>query len=246
MTTDQLQAEQPQRGIFNFFRRQSTGAKSEILSGLTVALALVPEAIAFALIAGVPVLTGLYAAFVVGLMASIFGGRPGMISGATGAMAIIAASLVKEHGIDYLFPAIVLAGLLQLSVGACKLGKLIRLVPHPVMLGFVNGLAIVICMGQFETFKSKPLSTATIKASGYPPGIFSCSRRWPRSPWQSSCCSPKSPKPCPRPWWPSSPCRWRLFCFQPLIGQRKPWARWPVVAGIAGGFPPLSFSPMAT
>ena len=87
-------------------------------------------------------------------MASVFGGRPGMISGATGAMAIIAASLVKDHGLDMLFPAIVLAGLLQLVVGACKLGKLIRLVPHPVMLGFVNGLAIVICLGQFETFKT--------------------------------------------------------------------------------------------
>lgn len=145
------------RGIVNFFRRRSTGAKDEILSGITVALALVPEAVAFALLAGLNPLTGLYAAFVVGLVAAIAGGRPGMISGATGAMAVVIFGLVKDHGVDYLFPAVVLAGLLQVSVGALGLGKLIRLVPYPVMLGFVNGLAIVILLAQFQSFQIGPM-----------------------------------------------------------------------------------------
>ncbi|TVR42435.1 MAG: SulP family inorganic anion transporter [Planctomycetota bacterium] len=144
-------------GIINFFKRRSTGAKDEILSGITVSLALVPEAVAFAFLAGVHPLTGLYAAFVVGLMAAVFGGRPGMISGATGAMAVVIFGLVREHGVDYLFPAVVLAGMLQISVGALRLGKLIRLVPYPVMLGFVNGLAIVILLAQFESFKIGPM-----------------------------------------------------------------------------------------
>lgn len=139
--------------FIDFFKRRSTGIKDELLSGLTVALALVPEAVAFALLAGLSPLTGLYAAFVVGLMTAIFGGRPGMISGATGAMAVVIFGLVSEHGVEYLFPAVVLAGILQLSAGIGGLGKLIRLVPYPVMLGFVNGLAIVILMAQFESFK---------------------------------------------------------------------------------------------
>ncbi len=140
--------------MLNFFRRQSSGLKDEALAGLTVALALVPEAVAFALIAGVPPLTGLYAAFVVGIVTSIFGGRPGMISGATGAMAVVVVSLIRDHGIEYLFPAVVLAGLIQVSVGLLRWGKFIRLVPHPVMLGFVNGLAIVIFMAQIPGFKA--------------------------------------------------------------------------------------------
>ncbi|MFI4894616.1 MAG: SulP family inorganic anion transporter [Phycisphaerales bacterium JB058] len=125
-----------------------------MLSGLTVALALVPEAVAFAFVAGVPPLVGLYAAFIMCLLTSIFGGRPGMISGATGAMAVVAVSLVANYGIGYLFPAVVLCGLIQITVGLLRLGKLIRIVPHPVMLGFVNGLAIVILMAQFASFKS--------------------------------------------------------------------------------------------
>ncbi|MFI4873608.1 MAG: SulP family inorganic anion transporter [Phycisphaerales bacterium JB061] len=125
-----------------------------MLSGLTVALALVPEAVAFAFVAGVPPLVGLYAAFIMCLLTSIFGGRPGMISGATGAMAVVAVSLVANYGIGYLFPAVVLCGLIQIVVGLLRLGKLIRIVPHPVMLGFVNGLAIVILMAQFASFKS--------------------------------------------------------------------------------------------
>ncbi|MGV8878123.1 MAG: SulP family inorganic anion transporter [Sphingobacteriaceae bacterium] len=127
--------------------------KNEILSGLTVALALVPEAIAFALIAGLSPLTGLYAAFMMGLIASIFGGRPGMISGATGAVAIVILALAKSHGVEYVFATVVLAGLIQVIAGIFRLGKFIRLVPHPVMFGFVNGLAIIIFMAQLTQFK---------------------------------------------------------------------------------------------
>ncbi len=129
--------------------------QNEILSGLTVALALVPEAVAFAFVAGVPPLVGLYAAFMVGLLASIFGGRPGMISGATGAMAVVMVTLVAQHGIQYLFAAVVLTGILQILAGVLRLGKYIRIVPHPVMLGFVNGLAIVIFLAQLQHFQIK-------------------------------------------------------------------------------------------
>jgi len=127
--------------------------KNEILSGLTVALALVPEAVAFAFVAGVDPLVGLYAAFMVGLLAAIFGGRPGMISGATGAMAVVMVGLVAQHGVEYLFAAVVLTGLLQMGAGVLRLGKFIRIVPHPVMLGFVNGLAIVIFLAQIQHFQ---------------------------------------------------------------------------------------------
>lgn len=129
-------------------------AKTEILSGLTVALALVPEAVAFAFIAGVAPLIGLYAAFMVGLITAIFGGRPGMISGATGALAVVMVSLVQTHGVEYLFATVVLMGVLQFLAGIFRLGKFIRMVPHPVMLGFVNGLAIVIFLAQLGQFKT--------------------------------------------------------------------------------------------
>ena len=128
--------------------------KTNLLSGLTVALAMVPEAIAFALVAHVSPLTGLYAAFIVALITSAFGGRPGMISGATGALAVVMVALVVEHGVEYLFATVVLMGVLQLLFAAAKLGKFIRMVPHPVMLGFVNGLAIVIFLAQFGHFKT--------------------------------------------------------------------------------------------
>ncbi len=128
--------------------------KNEILSGLTVALALVPEAVAFAFVAGVEPLVGLYAAFMVGLLAAIFGGRPGMISGATGAMAVVMVALVAEHGVEYLFAAVVITGLFQMLAGVLRLGKFIRIVPHPVMLGFVNGLAIVIFLAQLQHFQA--------------------------------------------------------------------------------------------
>jgi len=125
----------------------------EILSGLTVALALVPEAVAFAFVAGVEPLVGLYAAFIVGLITAVFGGRPGMISGATGALAVVMVSLVAVHGVEYLFATVVLMGLTQIFVGVMRWGKFIRLVPHPVMLGFVNGLAIVIFLAQLGQFQ---------------------------------------------------------------------------------------------
>ncbi|MEZ8739129.1 SulP family inorganic anion transporter [Photobacterium swingsii] len=139
--------------MFEFpqFSRQSV--KNDVLSGLTVALALVPEAVAFAFVAGVDPMVGLYAAFIVGLVTAVFGGRPGMISGATGAMAVVMVSLVAEHGIEYLFAAVMLAGVLQILAGVFKLGKFIRMVPHPVMIGFVNGLAIVIFLAQLGQFK---------------------------------------------------------------------------------------------
>jgi sulfate permease, SulP family len=136
-----------------FDLKQKVDYKSEILSGLTVALALVPEAVAFSLIAGLSPLTGLYAAFSMGLITSILGGRPGMISGATGAVAVVIVALVKSHGVEYIFAAVVLAGLLQIAVGLLRLGKFIRLVPHPVMFGFVNGLALVIFLAQLDQFK---------------------------------------------------------------------------------------------
>ena len=137
--------------LFDF--KQKVDYKIEILSGLTVALALVPEAIAFAMIAGLSPLTGLYAAFSMGLITSILGGRPGMISGATGAVAVVIVALAVSHGVEYVFATVVLAGLIQMLAGVLKLGKFIRLVPHPVMFGFVNGLAIVIFMSQLDQFK---------------------------------------------------------------------------------------------
>ena len=127
--------------------------RTEILSGLTVALALVPEAVAFAFVAGVNPLVGLYAAFMVGLITALFGGRPGMISGATGALAVVMVALVAQHGVEYLFATVVLMGILQVIAGVMHWGKFIRLVPHPVMLGFVNGLAIVIFLAQMTQFK---------------------------------------------------------------------------------------------
>ena len=134
-------------------KRVPSNAKNDILSGLTVALALVPEAVAFALLAGLNPLVGLYAAFTIGLVTSIIGGRPGMISGATGAIAVVIGTLVALHGVEYLFAAVVLTGLIQIVFGLLKMGKFIRLVPHPVFLGFVNGLAIVIFLAQVKQFK---------------------------------------------------------------------------------------------
>lgn len=128
--------------------------KSNLLSGLTVALALVPEAIAFALVAQVSPLTGLYAAVLVSFITSCFGGRPGMISAAAGSLAVVMVALVVQHGPQYLFAAVVLMGVLQLLFAAARLGKFIRMVPHPVMLGFVNGLALVIFVAQFGHFKT--------------------------------------------------------------------------------------------
>ncbi len=137
-----------------FDLRQKVDYRTEILSGLTVALALVPEAIAFAMIAGLSPLTGLYAAFMMGLVTSVLGGRPGMISGATGAVAVVIVALAASHGVEYIFAAVILAGILQLTAGFLRLGKLMRLVPHPVIFGFVNGLAIIIFLSQLAQFKT--------------------------------------------------------------------------------------------
>ncbi|HAT84503.1 MAG TPA: sodium-independent anion transporter, partial [Rhizobiales bacterium] len=137
-------------------------------SGLTVALALVPEAVAFAFVAQVHPLVGLYAAFIVGLITAVFGGRPGMISGATGALAVVMVSLVVNHGVEYLFATVVLMGVLQILAGVLKWGKFIRMVPHPVMLGFVNGLAIVIGLAQLTQFKVKDAAGELVWMSGAP------------------------------------------------------------------------------
>ena len=145
---------QEYKKVINLFSKSSeVSAKTEVLSGLTVALALVPEAIAFALIAGLSPLTGLYAAIVMGLVTSILGGRPGMISGATGAVAVVIVALAISHGVEYVFATVILAGCIQVLAGVFKLGKLMRLVPHPVIFGFVNGLAIIIFMSQLEQFQ---------------------------------------------------------------------------------------------
>ena len=136
-------------------RSGSSGSfKADILSGMTVALALVPEAVAFAFLAGVPPLVGLYAAFIICLITSVLGGRPGMISGATGAMGVVVVALVAQYGMGFLFPAVVLCGLIQVTVGLLRMGKFIRIVPHPVILGFVNGLAVVILLAQLGSFKT--------------------------------------------------------------------------------------------
>jgi len=145
-----------------FIRKRTANAKNDILSGLTVALALVPEAVAFAFVAGVDPLVGLYAAFMIGLITSIFGGRPGMISGATGALAVVMVALVakgnamgvdgEQLGLYYLFATVILMGFIQMLAGVFKLGKFVRLIPHPVMMGFVNGLAIVIFLSQLGMF----------------------------------------------------------------------------------------------
>ena len=154
--------------MITLFVNKAASAKDDILSGLTVALALVPEAVAFAFVAGVHPLVGLYAAFMVGLITASIGGRPGMISGATGALAVVMVALVAEHGVEYLFATVVLMGFIQITAGVLKLGKFIRMVPHPVMLGFVNGLAIVIFLSQLQTFQITSSTGETEWISGSP------------------------------------------------------------------------------
>ncbi|MBE7216630.1 SulP family inorganic anion transporter [Shewanella benthica] len=144
--------------MFDLIRHKTASHRADLLSGITVALALVPEAVAFAFVAGVDPMVGLYAAFIMGLITALIGGRPGMISGATGAMAVVMVALVADHGVAYLFAAVVLAGMIQVSFGLLKLGKFIRIVPYPVMIGFVNGLAIVIFLAQLGQFKSPDIN----------------------------------------------------------------------------------------
>ena len=138
--------------LFNL--KQKVDFKIEILAGFTVAMTMIPESLSFAILAGFPPLVGLYAAFIMGLVTAIFGGRPGMVSGGAGATVIVLIALMKSNGLEYVFAAVALAGILQILVGIFKLGKFIRLVPQPVMFGFVNGLAIVIFMSQIEQFKT--------------------------------------------------------------------------------------------
>jgi SulP family sulfate permease len=138
--------------LFDF--SQKVNYKSEILAGLTVAMTMMPESLSFAILAGFPPLTGLYAAFIMGLVTAVFGGRPGMVSGGAGATAVVLVALMASHGLEYVFAAVALAGVLQVIVGIFRLGKFIRLVPQPVMYGFVNGLAVIIFMAQFEQFKT--------------------------------------------------------------------------------------------
>ncbi|PVZ11297.1 MULTISPECIES: SulP family inorganic anion transporter [unclassified Pseudomonas] len=131
-----------------------TAVRQNTLAGLTSSFALVPECIAFALVAQVNPLMGLYGAFIICTLTALFGGRPGMISGAAGSMAVVIVALVVQHGVEYLLATTVLSGVLMLLFGALRLGKLVRMVPHPVMLGFVNGLAIIIALAQLEHFRS--------------------------------------------------------------------------------------------
>ncbi|GLU53796.1 SulP family inorganic anion transporter [Dyadobacter frigoris] len=138
--------------LFDF--KQKVDYKNEILAGLTVAMTMMPESLSFAILAGFPPLTGLYAAFIMGLVTAIFGGRPGMVSGGAGATVIVLIALMQSHGLEYVFAAVILAGFFQILVGIFRLGKFIRLVPQPVMYGFVNGLAVIIFTSQFEQFKT--------------------------------------------------------------------------------------------
>lgn len=151
------------------FKNFTFNPKDDIFSGLTVALALVPEAVAFSFVAGIDPLVGLYGAFIMGIITSVFGGRPGMISGATGAMAVVMVHMIQKGneygeamaepinnlGLQWLFITLLLVGGIQILAGLFKLGKLVRLIPHPVMMGFVNGLAIVIFLSQLKLFKEK-------------------------------------------------------------------------------------------
>ncbi|WP_298246695.1 SulP family inorganic anion transporter [uncultured Christiangramia sp.] len=138
--------------LFDF--KQQVNYKTEVLAGLTVAMTMIPESLSFAILAGFPPLMGLYASFIAGLVTAIFGGRPGMISGGAGATVIVLIALMKSDGLEYVLAAVALAGVFQIIIGVFKLGKFIRLVPHPVMFGFVNGLAIVIFMSQLDQFKT--------------------------------------------------------------------------------------------
>ena len=144
--------------MFTLRNYDSSNTKNDLLSGTVVAVALVPEAIAFALVAGFSPLVGLYTAFILGLVTAFVGGKPGMISGATGSMVVVMVSLAQTHGLEYVLWATILTGLIQIAIGVAKLGKFIRFVPQPAIFGFVNGLAVVIAMSQFQFFKDANLS----------------------------------------------------------------------------------------
>ncbi|QIA65678.1 sodium-independent anion transporter [Vibrio astriarenae] len=140
--------------MFELRSKPNASVRADLFAGLTVSLAMVPEVVAFTFVAAVDPMVGLYAAFIVGFIAAIFGGRPGMVSGGAGALAVVVTALVVQHGVEYLFAAVVLMGLMQLLFGLLRMGRFIALVPYPVMLGFVNGLAIVIFLAQLQQFQT--------------------------------------------------------------------------------------------
>jgi len=143
-----------EKTIFNNKFLSNINFKTEILAGLTVAMTMIPESLSFAILAGLSPLTGLYAAFLMGIVTAVLGGRPGMVSGGAGATVVVLIALASSHGVEYLFGAVILAGILQILVGTLKLGKFVRLIPQPVMYGFLNGLAIIIFMAQVAQFKT--------------------------------------------------------------------------------------------
>ncbi|ADY52766.1 sulphate transporter [Pseudopedobacter saltans DSM 12145] len=156
------------KNIITLKKLRSFNLKNEIFAGLTVAMTMIPESLSFAILAGLPPLTGLYAAFLMGLVTAILGGRPAMVSGGAGATVVVLIALVSSHGVQYLFATIILAGLLQILVGAFKLGKFVKLIPQPVMYGFLNGLAIIIFMAQLQQFKTLSPHGESIWLSGEP------------------------------------------------------------------------------
>ncbi|WP_317131005.1 SulP family inorganic anion transporter [Sphingobacterium daejeonense] len=137
----------------NLLTKEKINLKNEILAGLTVSMTMIPESLSFAILAGLSPLTGLYAAFLMGIVTAILGGRPGMVSGGAGATVVVLIALAASHGVEYLFAAVALAGVIQILVGVYKLGKFVRLIPQPVMYGFLNGLAIIIFLAQVKQFK---------------------------------------------------------------------------------------------
>lgn len=139
--------------ILNLKSFREINFKNELLAGLTVAMTMIPESLSFAILAGLSPLMGLYAAFLMGIVTAVLGGRPGMVSGGAGATVVVLMALASSHGVQYLLAAVVLAGILQFLVGVFKLGKFVRLIPQPVMYGFLNGLAIIIFMAQVAQFK---------------------------------------------------------------------------------------------
>ncbi|KAA0128895.1 SulP family inorganic anion transporter [Chryseobacterium sp. SN22] len=157
--------------LFDFSKK--INYKNELLAGLTVAMTMIPESLSFAILAGLSPLTGLYAAFMMGLVTAVFGGRPGMVSGGAGATIVVLIALIKSHGIDYLFATVILAGILQMLVGIFKWGKFVRLIPQPVMYGFLNGLAVIIFMAQVEQFKITGADGITSWMQGTPLYIMS-------------------------------------------------------------------------
>lgn len=137
--------------LFDFSKK--INYKNELLAGFTVAMTMIPESLSFAILAGLSPLMGLYAAFMMGLVTAILGGRPGMVSGGAGATIVVLIALIQIHGVEYLLATVILAGIIQMMVGICKFGKFVRLIPQPVMYGFLNGLAVIIFMAQIEQFK---------------------------------------------------------------------------------------------